>query len=206
MPDTMHRTFFHLLLGVFLSICLYLLLFWMVQMPTQSLAWGDAEWQQLPGTVRVQPHPALVDMGNMVTVEVWLEDAGNYYGIDIRLSFDPHYVSVPAGKVTPLWDVIDENNHWTIKNEVDNASGKVWYAVTNLNPAEPFTGTGRLFAVAFSGLEIGSSDLHFTYAKGSTRTGESLYPQTVDGSIIVQQPARFELYLPIVSRLFRGER
>lgn len=205
MLHAMRRALSYLLLWMLLGGCFYFLLLWMVQVPAQSLAWGSVKRQDLPGTVRLLPNPAFVDVGQMVTVEVWLENAGNYYGIDIRLSFDSHYGNVPAGRVTPLWDVIDRNNHFIIKNEVDNASGMVWYAVINLNPAEPFTGTGRLFVVAFSGLEVGSSDLHFTYAKGSTRAGESLYPQMVDGSIIVQQPVRFELYLPIVSRSFREE-
>ncbi|MBC7261548.1 MAG: hypothetical protein H5T63_06010, partial [Chloroflexi bacterium] len=89
MSHTLRRALFHLLVFMLLGICLCLLLLWVGQMPSQSLASGGAEWQDLPGTVRVLPHAALVDVGKMVTVEVWLEDGGNYYGIDVRLSFDP---------------------------------------------------------------------------------------------------------------------
>lgn len=155
---------------------------------------------ELPGTLRLQPDPALLDVGDVVTVEVWLEDAGNYYGIDIRLSFDPRYVQVPAGRVLPLWDVIDGNNHFIIKNEADNSSGLIWYAVTSLNPAQPFTGTGRICALAFYGLAAGTSYVSFTYAKGSTRDGIGMYPGTQDGTVMVRLPERYMLYLPLVSR------
>jgi hypothetical protein len=205
MIDATHRAFSKMLILVLWSICLYLLLFWMVQAPAQSLAQGGPTTQDLPGRVRVLPNPAMVQVSQRVTIEVWLEDAGNYYGIDIRFSFDPNHVRVPAGQVAPLWEVIDRNNHFIIRNEVDNTRGTIWYAVTNINPAEPFTGTGRLCTVVFSGVEAGTSELHFTYAKGSTREGVSLYPETVDGTIVVQQPLHFELYLPFMVRSFREE-
>jgi hypothetical protein len=153
-----------------------------------------------PGTLRIVPGSASVQVGQAVTVEVWLEGAGNYYGLDLRLAFNPTRVRVPAGRVTPLWEVLDSANHFAIKNEADNISGTVWYAVTNMNPAEPFTGTGRICAIGFSGLAPGETTLHFTYAKGSTRGGEGLYPAAADGSIVVSAPQRRDIYLPVVGR------
>ncbi|MGC8787632.1 MAG: hypothetical protein ACP5Q1_09440, partial [Anaerolineae bacterium] len=120
MMRTIRHTCLSLLAWALLIASLYFILQCMIQTPGHSLAWGHAESPEQPGTVRVLPSPALMNVGQMVTVEVWLEDAASYYGIDIRLSFDPHYVSVPAGRVVPLWDVIDGSNHWIIKNEVDN--------------------------------------------------------------------------------------
>lgn len=154
----------------------------------------------LPSVIRVLPAPTSVPVGGSVTVDIWREDVGNYYGIDFRLSYDPALVQVPAGAVTPMWKVFDPINHFIIKNTA--ADGQVWYAVTNINPAEPFTGTGRVASITFSGLADGTTALHFTYAKGSTRTGVSMYPVTVDGSVEVRVPERYLLWLPLVLRLF----
>jgi len=94
-----------------------------------------------PGTIRLDPSPATADVGEPVTTYVWLENGADYYGIDIRFRFDEDLVSIPSGHVTPLWDVFDESNQMIIKNQVDD--GLIWYSITNLNPAGPFTGTGR---------------------------------------------------------------
>ncbi|MBC7265222.1 MAG: DNRLRE domain-containing protein [Chloroflexi bacterium] len=141
--------------------------------------------QDLPGVIKILPSPATVDVGGNVTVEVWLENVGNYYGLDFRLSFDKTLVNVPSGQVTPLWEVFDPINHFIVKNQADNITGTVWYVVTNINPAEPFTGTGRVCSITFSGLAPGTTALDFYYVKGSTRDGVGLYPTQVDGMIVV---------------------
>ncbi|MBC7265223.1 MAG: hypothetical protein H5T64_12840 [Chloroflexi bacterium] len=152
------------------------------------------------GVIQIRPSLATVDVGGNVTVEVWLMDVGNYYGIDFRLSFDKNLVSVPSGQVTPLWELFDPVNHFIIKNQADSENGTIWYAVTNLNPAGPFTGTGRLCSITFSGLTTGTTALNFYYAKGSTRDGDPLYPRQLGGAIEVGSPPahRFYLYLPII--------
>jgi len=160
----------------------------------------QAEAFDAPGTVRIQPAEATVDVGRTVTVEVRLEDVGNSYGLDIRLAFDPALVQVPSGRVTPRWDLLHSLNHFVIKNEANNISGTVWYAVTNIHPAEPFTGTGRVCAIAFTGVASGTTPLHFTYAKGSTREGAGMWPATADGTITVQSPAQHLVHLPVVVR------
>jgi len=152
------------------------------------------------GTLRIRPQPARVDAGGTVTVQVWLENAGNYYGMDFKIVFEKAKVSVPSGNVTLLWEVFDPDNHFAIKNSVtsvDATHSQVWYSVTNLIPAEPFTGTGRLCSITFSGIAEGTTLLDFTYAKGSTRDGGALYPTQVDGAIVVGQMYRSRL--PVVA-------
>lgn len=154
----------------------------------------------VPGTMRVIPAESHLQAGQTVTVEVWLDGGGDYYGLDVRLAFDPAVVRVPSGKVTPLWDVLDPVNHFAIKNVVDNVNGTLWYAVTNINPAEAFTGTGRICAIAFTGVASGTSPLHWTYAKGSTRNGDGLYPALVDALVSVDAPERYRVSVPLVLR------
>jgi hypothetical protein len=156
--------------------------------------------QNAAGTIRILPNPAYVDAGGSVTVTVWLEDVGNYYALDLRFTFEKAVVSVPSGETTPLWEAFDEKNNFLIKNTVtslDATYDQVWYALTNLAPGEPFTGTGQVCAITFSGLAEGSTALGFTYAKAGTGDEDSLYPAQVDGLIVVRAPpeAYFDITL-----------
>ena len=157
---------------------------------------AKTEAADVPGTIRIRPQPASVGVGGTVTVDVWLENAGNVYGLDFRLNFEKAKVSVPSGKVTPLWEVFDENNSFPIANKVTSVNGtynQIQYALTNVNPAEPFTGTGRVCSITFSGLAEGTTALDFTYAKASTRDGDPLYPAQVDGVILIGSMHRVRL-------------
>jgi len=148
-----------------------------------------------PGTIRLDPSPATADVGEPVTTYVWLENGADYYGIDIRFRFDEDLVSIPSGHVTPLWDVFDESNQMIIKNQVDD--GLIWYSITNLNPAGPFTGTGRICSITLVPLVEGLSALDLCYAKGATRDGDPLFPTQSDG-LIKTPGAILQLYLPIM--------
>ncbi|MFO7917623.1 MAG: cohesin domain-containing protein [Anaerolineae bacterium] len=144
----------------------------------------STELQGTAGTIKVLPETADIDQGEEVTVYVWLENVGDYYGVDFKLNYDESLVSVPTGEVTPLWDVFDGSHHFEIRNVAED--GTVWYALTNINPAEPFTGTGRICSITFRGDAIGTSSLDFSSAEGSTRHGETLLPAQVGGSLAVQ--------------------
>jgi hypothetical protein len=149
------------------------------------------------GIIRLFPLVAEVDEGGTVTVEVWLEGARGYYGVDLRLHFDATRLRLAEGNVTPLWDAFDPNNAFIIKNRGDNSTGEIWYAVTNINPAEPFTGSGRVCSIPFAGVAPGGSSLTLHDVKGSTRDGDALFPSMVDGAIFVGQAYR--LQLPVVA-------
>jgi hypothetical protein len=150
----------------------------------------------ISGTILISPTVTTVNVGETVTVEVWLENVADYYGVDFRLYFDSNVVEVPSEDVTPLWDLFDEGNHSIVKNKADNVTGTVWYAVTNLNPAESFTGTGRVCSIAFRAREVGTTTLDIYYAQGSTRNGEGLYPVQVDGEINVN-PGTITTTIPL---------
>lgn len=163
-------------------------------MPAPAGAWADSE--SPAGTVRILPFPAHVNVGNTVTVEIWLEDGTNYYGIDLRLRFDTARLQATSNRVMPFWEVFNENNHFFVKNQIDNATGEIWYAITNVNPAQPFTGSGRICSITFSGMEDGAAVLDLYHVKGSTVDGNPLYPAQADGAILVG--SAYLLYLPFV--------
>ena len=148
--------------------------------PPSAMAEGA---QDGTATVGVVPSTASVNQGERVTVSLWLTDAADYYGLDLRLRFDPEIVS--ATEIVPRWDLFDEDHHILAKQERDNDAGTIWYAISNQNPAEPFTGTGEICALVFQGRKAGTTPLEISYAQGATRDGEALYPTTQDGEIRV---------------------
>ena len=155
------------------------------------------------GTIFLSPSSVSVPVGGTVSVDVWISDVTELYGIDFRLCYDQNIVSIPSKSATLLWEVFDEFNNFLIRNALYDANqtlcpcssiagGKwYWYAVTQtddpFNPGHPlpFSGSGRLARLTFQGLTSGSTALHFCYVKGSDKEGKAVWPAWVDGSITV---------------------
>ena len=89
---------------------------------------------------------------------MYWDDVTNLFGLDIRLRFNADMVQVEDGNPSKAgiqvlpgeFPVAD----FEVKNVVDNEAGTIWYAVTQLNPREPVSGSGRRgFAGAHDGRE-----------------------------------------------------
>lgn len=158
---------------------------------------GDSAALLAAGTLSLSPSSSVIDVGATVTVDVWIHDTADLYGMDFCILFDGTIVNVPSNDATLLWEVLDPAHRSVFSNSVSDADGvscpctgmptdKCYhYLVFNLNPAEPFSGSGRFAQLTFQGLSPGTTALHFCYVMGSTRTGESLYPAWVDATITV---------------------
>jgi len=139
------------------------------------------------GTLRLSPAAVEISPGESTTVEVWLQNASNYYGLDLALTYDPAIVEVPSGHVNPLWEVFAADSHFVVIDRA--AAGQVRYALANLNPAKPFSGTGRVCSITFRARAPGRTVLSLATVKGSTRNGQALWPAKADGAIVVHAPA-----------------
>ena len=75
---------------------------------------------------------------------------------------------------------------FVVRNQADNSSGTVWFALTQLNPSEAVSGSGVVFVVTFRGRKAGaSSPLTFAYQKLASRTGDLIPASVEDGEIRV---------------------
>lgn len=136
------------------------------------------------------PSSAIVGEGTTTAVEVRVENVQGLYGLDIRIGFDPAVVEVvdaDAGKtgiqVRPgsLLSV-----DFAIRNIVDNSQGTVWYALTQLNPSQPVSGSGIAFIVTFKGKSAGAvGPLTITYQKLVVQAGEAIDALVENGEIRV---------------------
>ncbi len=161
---------------------------------TAGLPAGDARAQ---GSTRIylEPAQALVGEGHTAAVEVLVENVQELYGLDIRLSFDPSVVEVvdadPAesGIQVRPGDLLSVD--FVIKNSADNGQGTIWFALTQLNPSQPVSGSGTAFVITFRGKQQGlTSPIIITYQKMATRAGDPIAASAEDGEIRVVEPAQ----------------
>lgn len=143
--------------------------------------------------VVVSPASALVGEGQTTAVEVRVENVQNLYGLDIRIAFDPAVVEVVDADTTQTGIQVRPGDllsvDFIIRNTADNAQGTIWYALTQLNPSEPVSGSGTVFIILFKGKTRGASTaLSITYQKMSTQAGEVIHAGVVNGEIRVVEP------------------
>jgi len=144
--------------------------------------------------ILVQPSASEVDVDDTVTVDVQIENVTDLYGVDFRLSFDPTLLEVQDADGNPANGVQIQGGsfpapNFVVKNEADNSAGTIWYAVSQMNPTEPISGTGVAASVTFQGLADGVSSVAFTYQKIVEKNGDQISATTQDGQITVTSEA-----------------
>ncbi|MBC7257059.1 MAG: hypothetical protein H5T66_13255, partial [Chloroflexi bacterium] len=164
---------------------LALALFMAVSPVGGALAQGNAR-------VTISPASATVGEGQTTAVQVWVRDVQDLYGLDIRLQFDPAAVEVvdeypqQGGIQVRPGDFL--NVDFIIRNTVNNEEGTIWYALTQVNPSAPASGSGVAFVILFRGKRAGlTSTLAFTNAQLATRSGAMIPCTAEDGEIRVVQ-------------------
>jgi hypothetical protein len=174
----------------------------------QALAKADS------AIVRPDPLVAVVPVGGQVVVNLYVENVQNLYGADIRISFDPAILevvdadpSVAGVQVQPLSSFLIPD--FVVKKKACNAvdpadpdcqvGGVVWYAVTQLNPSMPVSGSGPLAAVTFKRLLPAKTDLKVTRAQLADRFG-ALIPSSSQNGVVELSVATHKVYLPFLSR------
>ncbi len=140
--------------------------------------------------ILIQPSSSDINVDDAITVDIRIEDVADLYGVDVRLSFDPTLLEGQDADGTPANGVQFQAGsfpapNFVVKNEADNSAGTIWYAVTQMNPTEPVSGSGVAASITFKGLAEGTSSVAFTYQKLVNRNGEQILAIAEDGLITV---------------------
>jgi hypothetical protein len=157
----------------------------------------------LAAQLRVIPATDTVAVGGKISVEVWIEDVANLYGVDIQLTFDPERFQVidanpaQAGvQITPRADLLAPD--FLIRRSADNSTGLIWYAASQLNPRPPVSGTGALFSFALQATNSGTATLDYQQFTLSTPDGEPI-PAGATGACFEVLSATWRyFYIPVV--------
>lgn len=171
-------------------------------MPFMTLGYALEQEGSTGTVVKVLPTRGSFGEGAQIQVEIRIVDVQDLYGADVRLAFDPALLQVidadpntPGTQITPRSDLLSPD--FVIKNEADNQAGTVWYAVTQLNPTPPASGTGALFSFAFSVVGSGTATVGLDQQL-ATRMGE-IIPAEGRGATY-QLVESTIIYLPIVMK------
>lgn len=118
--------------------------------------------QQPAATIVLAPTTIEVGMGETVDVAVRVEEAQELYGFDLSLTLnnmqsieivdaEPNTEGTQIGFGTFL------DSGFSLLNQVDQTTGTIRFAMTQVNPSEPKTGSGTIVVITLRGLEVGAS-------------------------------------------------
>lgn len=148
----------------------------------------------------IVPASGSYSKGDLVDVEVRVEDVVDLYGADIQLNFDTAHFevvdanpSLPGVQITPRSDFMKPDI--VVRRIADNTTGVIWYAATQTNPQPPVSGSGILFSFQMKTLLPGDGRVDFSQQLLSTRDADPI-PATTTGALYTLSGAG--LYLPIV--------
>lgn len=140
--------------------------------------------------VRLAPAEIVVAAGQTVDAAIEVVAAPDLYGIDVSLTFDPNVVEVvdadpsTEGVQVALGTFLDPG--FVIRNAADNTAGTVRFAMTQLSPSEPKSGSGVVVVVKLRGKQAGvTSPLTIVKAGAAQRTGESIPTLPSSGQVRV---------------------
>ncbi len=101
--------------------------------------------------VSVSPYPLSVSGCDILDVYIDVNSVTNLYALDVRLTFDPAVLEVvdfTAGSPVNLEPIVDPNLNFsasfTVRNEINNFTGTIWYAATQTFPTPAAAGSGHV--------------------------------------------------------------
>jgi len=158
-----------------------------------------------PVMVTIFPASGVFIAGQVFTVEVWVENVFDLYGVDIQLAFDPALLQVvdpipgtSKVEVTPRYDLLSPD--LVVRYEADNTAGTVWYAVSQLNPSEPVAGSGALFEFQVLTVPQGVTQIQITNQQLVNQNSELIVVPTGALSTDYTITLVNGLFLPLVLR------
>ncbi|HOD45665.1 MAG TPA: cohesin domain-containing protein [Anaerolineaceae bacterium] len=154
-----------------------------------------------PGTAFAQADAARVGVfapltiapGALVEIPIQVENVTDLYGIDFELRFDPAVLEAQdadpamAGIQLGFGEFLEPG--LLLYNTVDNETGIVHVVMTQVNPAEPKSGSGYLFVLYVKGLQEGTTDLEVTNLQLASREGLEIPSTAANSSVTVQAGA-----------------
>lgn len=178
----------HRLASIVMSLCIALLL----GVSPAAAAPGPELEEQAPNvdpTVRCEPTAVSAGVGQTVSIDLYVQDVANLYGVDFRVSFDPtigqvvdQNLFVPGTQIQPLYSwlfpgfIIHQETHSPSDIPPNCGVWCIWYATTQTNPTPPVNGAGPIARVTFLGLQAGTFPMNWINAQLSAPGGVPITP------------------------------
>jgi hypothetical protein len=159
---------------------------------------------QVDTTIWLQAPEGDIPVDTEFTVTVKLSDVADLYAIDLVLSYPPGKVQVVDAD--PLRAGIQSTpgdcpaavmpQGLIILNQADNGSGHLSYAVTQLSPTPPFSGSCDVLHIHFLALDGPTAGLVFDSVTLADMEGAEIQVTAVDHELAIK--VGYTVYLPMV--------
>jgi hypothetical protein len=159
----------------------------------RSPAAGDLNVNHSPTATTVSVTPSSPSVSDCEILEVYIDvnAVSDLYAVDVRLSFDPAVLEVVdfnlGSSVVDLEPIIDPNLNftagYTIRNQVNNFTGTIWYAATQTSPTPAASGSGHVARIRLRAKSTAISPFNFTYIKLSNANGVQIPATAVNTTV-----------------------
>lgn len=157
-----------------------------------------------PTKVSISPPVQSAKSGERFDVDVLVQNVTNLYGVDLRIEFDPAVLRVvDANADTPgvqiqNGDFLDSSRAFVVPQQVDNEHGTIQYGFTQLSPATPRSGDGRLARITFEVIRDRGGLTPITLRAASLLDSNAeLIPATLQSGTVFTP---WRVWLPFASR------
>jgi len=139
--------------------------------------------------LRFEPDWTDLGIDEETEIALMLDNVDGLYGIEIQMTFNPTVVEIldmddgQTGTQAQPGDYPYPD--FPVKNEVRNSSGTVWYAVTQIAPREPLSGSGRVMTLRVRGRFGGDCPLVIHFAQLVNRDAAEMPVDIFGGHIAV---------------------
>jgi hypothetical protein len=117
-------------------------------------------------------------------VQLKVADVTDLYGFEMHLKFDPAVIKIEdADKNTPGVQMLPGDflsYDFPVKNEADNVAGVAGYALTQINPSKPKSGSGVLLTILVTGKAAGSTSLELLQLSDANTQLASVNGEKID--------------------------
>lgn len=154
---------------------------------------NDIDQFQTNAIVRFDPATRQPNVGEIIIVQIRLDNVANLSGVDLELRFDPTVLQVQDvdlgedGIQIQPGDFL--NRDFVADNSADNAAGIIFYSLIHPASVEPVNGSGLLASITFQVYSTGISDLIFEFIELIDSNGQPIPVTDQSGQIIVNQVA-----------------
>ena len=139
--------------------------------------------------VTIDPQSQDVAVGATTTVDIRIENVAGLFGAEVHLTFDPALLEVVDADSGSAGVQIQPGTFlspdFVAKNAVDQATGKIDFAVSQVAPNEPVSGSGVFATVTFRGKAAGTSAVSFDNALLADQGGGAISAGTQGGNVTV---------------------
>ncbi len=132
--------------------------------------------------VKIDPASTSVDVGEIFTVDVLVEDALNMRGVSVKVGFDPTVLNVQGVTSGGFMSSFGQTFSFSEKN---NDEGWVQYDESILGSGDMAEGGGTVCHLEFEAIAAGSSALTFLVADLRDNDNMSIETTTEDGLVMV---------------------